>query len=157
MDKNANIVLAVIKKVCDKFPETQEFSNKIYVEECCKENISVEEVFFNINNFSLRYYASLWFVTKYIIFSCIFEAQDLYNKKKVKKSMEEIKKEKLESIVKESLGDLELFNKAYNGLIFQDPLECVKQYEKHLQNEKIKIINIAYKQGQFLHQFRECE
>ena len=48
MDKNAKIALAVIKKVCDRFPETQEFSNKIYVEECCKENVSVEEVFFNI-------------------------------------------------------------------------------------------------------------
>ena len=33
----------------------------------------------------------------------------------------------------------------------------VKQYEKHLQNEKRKIINIAYKQGKILHQFKESE
>lgn len=30
----------------------------------------------------------------------------------------------------------------------------MKQYEKHLQNGKTKIINVAYKQGQILHQFK---
>ena len=39
----------------------------------------------------------------------------------------------------------------------QDALECVKQCEKHLQNEKRKITNIAYNQGQILHQFKESE
>ena len=54
MDKKTNIVLAVIKIVCDRFPETiaetQSFINKTCSEECCKENISVDEVFFSINN-----------------------------------------------------------------------------------------------------------
>ena len=50
MDKKATIALAVIKKVYDKFPETQKFIDKAYVEECCKENISVNKVFFSINN-----------------------------------------------------------------------------------------------------------
>ena len=34
----------------DNFPEKQEFINKVFVEECCKENISVDQVFFSINN-----------------------------------------------------------------------------------------------------------
>ena len=42
--------------------------------------------------------------------------------------MEEIKKELLESIIKERLEELELIRKADNGLTFQDALECVKQY-----------------------------
>ena len=46
MDKKAKIALAVIKKVCDKFPETQTFINKAYNEEYRKENISVDKVFF---------------------------------------------------------------------------------------------------------------
>ena len=50
MDKKAKIALAVIKKVYDKFPETQKFIDKAYVEECCKENTSVNKVFFSINN-----------------------------------------------------------------------------------------------------------
>ena len=44
--------------------------------------------------------------------------------------MKEIKKKILELIVKEILEDLELINKAGNGLTLQDVLECVKQYEK---------------------------
>ena len=71
--------------------------------------------------------------------------------------MEEIKKELLELIIKEKLEDIELINKADNNLTLQDALECVKQYEKHLQNEKSKIISIAYKQGQILNQFKESE
>ena len=67
--------------------------------------------------------------------------------------MEETKKELLESIVKERSEDPELINKADNYLAFQDALEWIKQYEKHLQNEK----SIAYKQGQILNQFRESE
>ena len=51
MDKKAKITLAVIKKVFDKFPETQTFIDKAYTEEeCCKENIYVNDVFFNISN-----------------------------------------------------------------------------------------------------------
>ena len=50
MDKKAKIALAVIKKVYDRFSETQEFLDKTYVEECCKESISVYEVFFSINH-----------------------------------------------------------------------------------------------------------
>ena len=38
------------KEVYDNFPETQEFIDKAYVEEFCKENISVDEIFFSINN-----------------------------------------------------------------------------------------------------------
>ena len=72
MDKKTKIALAVIKKVYDKFPETQKFIDKANVEECCKENISVNKVFFSINNnnffFVLCCYVSLWFVMKHIIF-----------------------------------------------------------------------------------------
>ena len=50
MDKKAKIALAIIKKVYDKFPEMQKFIDKADNEECCKENISVDEVFFSINN-----------------------------------------------------------------------------------------------------------
>ena len=47
MDK---IALVVLVKVYDNFTETQECIDKAYVEECCKEKISVDEVFFTINN-----------------------------------------------------------------------------------------------------------
>ena len=50
MNKKAKIALVVIKKVYHKFPETQEFIDKAYIEECCKENISIDELFFSINN-----------------------------------------------------------------------------------------------------------
>ena len=59
---------------------------------------------------------------KYIIFFYILLARDLSNKKKVKKSVEEITKELLESIVNQRLEDLELINKADNGLTFQEAL-----------------------------------
>ena len=73
-----------------------------------------------------------------------------------------MKKELLEWIVKEILEDLELINKADDNLTFQATLECIKEYEKHLQNEKKKKkkrkeISIAYKQGQILNQFKESE
>ena len=68
---------------------------------------------------------------------------------KAKKSAEEIKKELLTLTVKDRLEDLELINKANNGLNFQDALECVKQFEKHLQNENL--------QGQILHQFKQSK
>ena len=66
-----------------------------------------------------------------------------------------MKKELLESIVDERSGDAEQINKPDNILNLQDPLEWVKQYEKHLQNEKRKIINIAYNQRHILHKFKE--
>ena len=94
---------------------------------------------------------------KKIIFFYISQAQDLFNKKKAKKSLEEIKKEILELILNERLEDLELINKTDDGLTLPDALECVKQYENHLQNEKRKIINITYKQGRILHQLKEFE
>ena len=50
MDKKAKIALTVIKKIYDKFPETQAFIKKAYSEECRKQNISVDEIFFSINN-----------------------------------------------------------------------------------------------------------
>ena len=51
MNKKAKITLVVIKKVNDKFPETQEFIDKGYIEQCCKENILFQnELFFSINN-----------------------------------------------------------------------------------------------------------
>lgn len=48
--------------------------------------------------------------------------------------MEEIKE--LQEVVKEISEDAWLINKPDNVLTLQDALECVKQYEKHLQNEK---------------------
>ena len=59
----------------------------------------------------------------------------------------------MESIVVERLEDAELINKPDNFLTLQDALE----YEKHLQNEKRKIINIAYNQGYILHKFKESD
>ena len=59
---------------------------------------------------------------KYIIFFYILYARDLSNKKKVKKSVKEITKELLESIVNQRLEDLELINKADNGLTLQEAL-----------------------------------
>ena len=53
--------------------------------------------------------------------------------------MQEIKKELLESIAKERSEDAELINKPDNVLTLHDALECVKQYEKHLQKEKKSI------------------
>ena len=50
MDKKTKIALAVIKTVYDNFPEMQEFIDKAYVKECCKENVSVDELFFSIDN-----------------------------------------------------------------------------------------------------------
>ena len=50
MDKKAKIALTVIKKVCDMCPKTQAFIDKAYSKECCKENISVDEVCLSINN-----------------------------------------------------------------------------------------------------------
>ena len=65
----AKIALAVVKKVYANFPRMQEFMDKVYVEECCKENISVDEVFFSVNNKCYFFlvsccYANLWFVMK---------------------------------------------------------------------------------------------
>ena len=51
--------------------------------------------------------------------------------------MKEIKKELLESIVKERSEDLQLVDKP-------GTIRNVKQSEKHLQNRKGRIINIAY-------------
>ena len=68
----------------------------------------------------------------------------------------ELKKELLALIVKERSKDLELIIKPDNVLTLQDALECVKQYEKHLQNDK-KIIDIAYKQGQILDQYKDSK
>ena len=51
--------------------------------------------------------------------------------------MKEIKKKLLESIVKERSEDLQLVDKP-------GTIRNVKQSEKHLQNRKGRIINIAY-------------
>ena len=53
--------------------------------------------------------------------------------------MEETKKDVLESTVEDQT------------------LESMKQYEKHLENEKQKIIDIAYNQGYILYKFKESE
>ena len=50
IDKIVMIALAVTRKVYDKFPETQTFINKAHNNECHKENISIDEVFFSIKN-----------------------------------------------------------------------------------------------------------
>ena len=40
------MALVVIIKVYNNSPEVREFIDKTYVEECCKENIFVDKVFF---------------------------------------------------------------------------------------------------------------
>ena len=69
--------------------------------------------------------------------------------------MEEIMKELLESLVEERSEDAELNHTLENVLNLQDGLACVKQYGKYPQNEKQKIINIAYHQEYILHQFKK--
>ena len=54
--------------------------------------------------------------------------------------MKEIKKELLESIVTERSEVHQLVDKP-------GTIRNVKQYEKHLQNRKGRIINTAFKQG----------
>ena len=119
----------------------QKFIEKASITEYCKEIISVGEAFFSINNNGYFFLVLCFYMVCYEI-SYFFMSyrlnQDLSNKKKVKKSVEEIKKELLESIAKERSEDVELINKPDNVLALQDALECVKQYEKHLQKEKKK-------------------
>ena len=70
MKKTAKTTLAVIKKVCNKFAETQEFIDKGYIEECCKEKISFGEVLFSINNNCKIFFCVmlLWFsLVSYIV------------------------------------------------------------------------------------------
>ena len=71
--------------------------------------------------------------------------------------MKEIMKERLESLVEERSEHAELNHTLENVLNLQDGLAYVKQYGKHPQNEKRKIIDIAYHQEYILHQFKESE
>ena len=57
----------------------------------------------------------------------------------------------MEWIVEERPEDVDLINKSDGVLTFQDVLECVKQFQKHLLKEKSKIIKIGYNQEQILH------
>ena len=43
MNKKAKIPLSVMKKVYDKFLETRNIIDNAYIEECCKENVTVDE------------------------------------------------------------------------------------------------------------------
>ena len=55
----------------------------------------------------------------------------------MRKNIEEIKNELLESIAEERSENADLVHKPENVLNLEDALVCVKQYEtKHLQNEK---------------------
>ena len=53
-DKKEKVALAVTKKNHQYFPETQIFINKA----CCKENISVDEVFFSIKMSNILFFYS---------------------------------------------------------------------------------------------------
>ena len=53
-DKKEKVALAVIKKIYQYFPKTQIFINKA----CCKENISVDEVFFSIKMSNIFFFYS---------------------------------------------------------------------------------------------------
>ena len=50
MNKKDKSALAVVKKMCDKFPEIRPFIDKTYNKECCKVKKFVDEIYFNINN-----------------------------------------------------------------------------------------------------------
>ena len=63
----------------------------------------------------------------------------------------------MESIVKERSEYAVLINKHNNVLTLQDALECVEKYEKHLENQKRKIIKIVYSQRYILHTFKESD
>ena len=75
----------------------------------------------------------------------------------MRKNIEEIKNELLESIAEERSENTDLVHKPENVLNLEDALVCVKQYEKHLQNEKWKVTNIVYNQGYILLKFKESE
>ena len=76
----------------------------------------------------------LCYVTFFVL--SFLQAQDLSDKKKLRKNIEEIKNELLESIAEERSENADLVHKPENVLNLEDALVCVKQYEKHLQNEK---------------------
>ena len=63
----------------------------------------------------------------------------------------------MEWIVQERPKDVDLINKSDGFLTFQDVLECVKQFQKHLLKEKSKIIKIGYNQEQILRQLKESK
>ena len=75
----------------------------------------------------------------------------------MRKNIERTMKELLESLTEERQKVDELIHKPENVLNLQDTLAYVKQYQKHLQNEKRKVINIAYHQDYTLHKFKESE
>ena len=62
---------------------------------------------------------------KYISLLSVLQAQDISNKKKPRKNIEEIKKELLESIVEEGLEDDELIQNPENILNLQEAVACV--------------------------------
>ena len=94
------------------------------------------------------FYGLLWNTLFHFI---SYKLKTFLRKRKQKKSVKEL----LELIVKKWLEDLELINKADNVLILQDAIGCVKRYEKHLQNEKRKMITSVYMITSLLHQFKE--
>ena len=87
MDKKTKMALAVIRKLYVTFPEIRLFIDKAYIEECCKENISVDKVFLSlilVVSVSLLCYASLCFILNYTVFNFFF-----HKFKKVRKSKQE--------------------------------------------------------------------
>ena len=79
------MALFVIIKVYDNLPERKNFG-KAYINECCKENISVDEVFFNNDNdcyffLVLCSYASLRFDMIYIIRARKFHFMGRFSRK----------------------------------------------------------------------------
>ena len=79
-----------------KFPETQEFIDKAYIEECCKENISVDDVVYSINSncyFFLKLVMLLYGLLSNILFSFIsYRLKIVVIKRNRKVGVEGIKK-----------------------------------------------------------------
>ena len=48
MNKKTNIMLEVIAKIDESFPETTDFINKVYSEACSRENMSIDEAFLSL-------------------------------------------------------------------------------------------------------------
>ena len=74
----------------------------------------------------------------------LLQAQNISKKKNLRKNMEEIKKELLELLFEERSEGAEVIHKPGNVLHLQDDLACMKQYEKHYQDEKQKVISNTY-------------
>ena len=78
---------------------------------------------------------------------------------KIKKALETIKKELLESILEvfEEEGYLQICEEVKDAKNLKDCISLVKKYEDLLKSSNKKIINIVAKQGELLKRFEDSD